>query len=62
MILAGDLKDLVNRDTVTVHSTSLFKDSPVFVNSSKNYPILKELVPPNEALYLNQFYLERTLA
>ena len=45
MILAGDLKDLVNRDTVTVHSTSLFKDSPVFVNSSKNYPILKELVP-----------------
>ena len=36
MILADDLKDLVNRDTVAVHSTSLFKNSPVFVNSSKN--------------------------
>ena len=60
MILADDLKDLVNRDTVTVHSTSLFKDSPVFVNSSKNYPILKELVPPNEALYWPNQFLFRT--
>ncbi|WER44386.1 glucosyltransferase domain-containing protein (plasmid) [Enterococcus faecalis] len=60
MILADDLKDLVNRDTVTVHSTSLFKDSPVFANSSKNYPILKELVPPNEALYWPNQFLFRT--
>ncbi len=30
IILADDLKDLVNCDTVTVHSTSLLKDSPVF--------------------------------
>lgn len=60
MILADDLKDLVNRDTVAVHSTSLFKNSPVFVNSSKNYPILKELVPPNEALYWPNQFLFRT--
>ncbi|UER70874.1 hypothetical protein LM511_13195 (plasmid) [Enterococcus faecalis] len=58
--MVDDLKDLVNRDTVTVHSTSLFKDSPVFVNSSKNYPILKELVPPNEALYWPNQFLFRT--
>lgn len=51
MILVDDLKDLVNCDMVIVYSMFLFKDLLVFVNSLKNYFILKELVLLNEVFY-----------
>lgn len=51
ILLASNLKDLVNNETKNVYSTMLFKDSPIFMNTEKNYPILKELVPPNSVIF-----------
>lgn len=51
LVLASDLKDLVLSDKQKVYSNTLFKESPVFENTAKNYPILKDLVPTNTALF-----------
>ncbi|MBO0474155.1 glucosyltransferase domain-containing protein [Enterococcus ureasiticus] len=51
LVLASDLKNLVHSDKAKVYSTMLFKESPVFENTAKNYPILKDLVPTNTAFF-----------
>ncbi|MGX7244714.1 glucosyltransferase domain-containing protein, partial [Enterococcus quebecensis] len=51
LILAGDLKDLITPDTMAIYSKSLFKDSPILINSVRNFPILKEIVPSNSEVY-----------
>lgn len=51
IILATDLKDLVIDDSTTVHANTLFKNSPIYYNTSRNYPILENLVPQNSSIY-----------
>ncbi|OEH81927.1 hypothetical protein BCR26_03345 [Enterococcus rivorum] len=51
VILSTDLKNIVNNDRKQVYMNKLFKDSPVLLNSTRNYPILRDLVPKNESLY-----------
>lgn len=51
IILATDLKDLVTNDSTTVHADTLFKNSPIYYNTSRNYPILEDLVPQNSSIY-----------
>lgn len=59
-MLAMTLKDLVTTGTKEVYATTLFKDSSVFNNTKKNYPILQEMVPPNSAIFFPNQILFRT--
>jgi hypothetical protein len=60
VLLAEDLKQVVSTDTKNVYATMLFKDSPVFTNTAKNYPILTNLVPSNSAIFFPNQVLFRT--
>lgn len=60
VMLAMTLKDLVTTGTKEVYATTLFKDSSVFNNTKKNYPILQEMVPPNSAIFFPNQILFRT--
>ncbi|MFK4567692.1 glucosyltransferase domain-containing protein [Enterococcus sp. UD-01] len=60
VILAEDLKQVVSADTKNVYATMLFKDSPVFINTARNYPILTDLVPVNSAIFFPNQVLFRT--
>jgi hypothetical protein len=51
MLLADDLKNFVSSKEQQVYATTLFKDSPIVENTARNYPILKDLVPANSALF-----------
>ncbi|MFD1411371.1 glucosyltransferase domain-containing protein [Lapidilactobacillus gannanensis] len=51
IILTTDLKNMVTEKTSTVYMSTLFRDSPVLINSERNYPILSKLVPSNQSLY-----------
>ncbi|MGK0552841.1 glucosyltransferase domain-containing protein [Enterococcus faecalis] len=51
VMLATDLKELVNSSTPTVYANRLFKNSPIFDNTSRNYKLLQKLVPDNASLY-----------
>lgn len=56
-ILANDLKNIVTDSRRTINANKFFKSSNVLVNSERNFPILKKLVPQNEKLYWpNQFW------
>ncbi|MFD1901365.1 hypothetical protein GQR36_17580 [Enterococcus termitis] len=62
-MLAMTLKNLVTTETKEVYASMLFKDSPVFDNTKRNYPILQDMVPPNTAIFfLIKWYLKHTLA
>ncbi|OJG99466.1 hypothetical protein RV18_GL001534 [Enterococcus termitis] len=51
VMLAMTLKNLVTTETKEVYASMLFKDSPVFDNTKRNYPILQDMVPPNTAIF-----------
>ncbi|MBO0440407.1 glucosyltransferase domain-containing protein [Candidatus Enterococcus ikei] len=51
LILADDLKDLIKPNIKAVYANTLFKDSPILINSVRNYSILKDLVPTNSEIY-----------
>lgn len=56
-ILANDLKNIVTDSRRTINANKFFKSSNVLVNSERNFPILRKLVPQNEKLYWpNQFW------
>ena len=50
-MLAEDLNDYVTADNQTVYISSMFKDSPAYLNTLKTYPILDDLIPSNASLY-----------
>lgn len=61
LILADSLKNLVNTETRAIYSDTLFKDSPVLINTVRNYSILKEIVPSNATIYWpNQLLFKTT--
>lgn len=51
VMLAEDLNDYVTADNQTVYISSMFKDSPAYLNTLKTYPILDDLIPSNASLY-----------
>lgn len=51
VMLAEDLNDYVTKENETVYISSLFKNSPAYLNTQNTYPILKDLVPSNSNLY-----------
>lgn len=51
MQLANDLSKSVNQDRKNVLIGNLFKDSNIVLNSERNFPILKKLIPRNGDLY-----------
>lgn len=51
ILLSTQLKDLVTQTPQKVYTTGLFKNSSVLDNTSRNYPILRKLVPDNTSLY-----------
>ncbi|WP_430603466.1 hypothetical protein IGJ02_000962 [Enterococcus sp. DIV0724b] len=61
MILADSLKNLVNTETRAIYSDTLFKDSPILINSVRNFSILKELVPSNATIYWPNQLLFKTI-
>lgn len=60
VILSSDLKNIVNNNRKQIYMNKLFKDSQVLLNSKRNYPILKDLVPKNESLYWPNIMLFNT--
>lgn len=51
VILSKDLGNYITQDNNKVYINRLFNDSPTFLNTSRNYPILPALVPSNSNLY-----------
>lgn len=51
IILASDLKNIVDHKKGNVFANKLFKDSPVFIISALNYPILYKLIDSNSVIY-----------
>ncbi|UOC10495.1 glucosyltransferase domain-containing protein [Streptococcus equinus] len=50
-MLATDLNDYLTDENKVVYISSLFKDSPVYLNTQSTYPILGSLIPSNTSLY-----------
>ena len=61
VMLATELKDLVDDSTTNIYANKLFKNSPVFDNTSRNYQILHELIPDNSSLYWPNQWLFSTI-
>lgn len=51
VMLANELKDVVDKTPQDIYTNRLFKNSSVFDNTSKNYPLMRRLVPDNSSLY-----------
>ncbi len=51
ILLSEDLNKYVTIENQNVYISGFFRDSPVYLNTSKTYPILKDLVPSNTSLY-----------
>lgn len=51
LILATDLKNVITPDTTGIYSNTLFKESPILLNTERNYPIIDNLVPHNQEIY-----------
>ncbi|HJF78021.1 MAG TPA: glucosyltransferase domain-containing protein [Enterococcus cecorum] len=56
-ILASDLKNVLTPERKNVYANKFLKSSPILLNSERNFPILRKLVPMNENLYWpNQYW------
>lgn len=53
IILTNDLKNVVNDQRKTIYANELFKDSPVFINTARNYPLLYDLIWSNISGWYN---------
>ncbi len=51
VIFTNDIKNIVNEQRKTIYANKLFKDSPVFSNTARNYPILYKLIESNSTIY-----------
>lgn len=51
VIFTNDIKNIVNEQRKTIYANKLFKDSPVFANTARNYPILYKLIDSNSTIY-----------
>lgn len=54
-ILTDDLKNVVTNERKKVYLNTFFKNSTVYANTSRNYPILSKIVPPNDGLYFPNY-------
>ncbi|MCO4529099.1 hypothetical protein Si105_00579 [Streptococcus infantarius subsp. infantarius] len=50
-MLASDLNNYLTDENKVVYISSLFKDSPAYLNTQSTYPILGSLIPSNTSLY-----------
>lgn len=44
VVFISDIKNVVNDQRKTIYANKMFKDSPVFTNTARNYPILNDLI------------------
>ncbi|MGH2165374.1 glucosyltransferase domain-containing protein, partial [Enterococcus faecalis] len=54
-VLTHDLKNVVTNERKKVYLNTFFKNSTVYANTSRNYPILSKIVPPNDGLYFPNY-------
>lgn len=54
-VLTDDLKNVVTNERKKVYLNTFFKNSTVYANTSRNYPILSKIVPPNDGLYFPNY-------
>lgn len=51
IVFTNDIKNIVNEQRKTIYANKLFKDSPVFTNTARNYPLLYKLIESNSTIY-----------
>lgn len=60
IVFTNDIKNVVNEQRKTIYANKLFKDSPVFSNTARNYPILYKLIESNSTIYWHNVMLFNT--
>lgn len=56
----NNIKPYIKEDRRIIYTDYLFKNSPILLNSQRNYPILSDLVPDNKEIYWPNVQLIKT--